>query len=364
MPPCVFLLLGLLVQYAYCQKPLSAATNQTTPLQPMAVPSPRGTSPNRARFHANGTVAGAGMAGIGALGAGKSLGNSKISNEDQSNKNLNRLLKKNRLKPPRGGGVRGGAGDESEDEVPIGLPPFDVNAADFATPPPPPFHNFPAGSVNGASFPPPPPGAPGSAAGGTFTRPSGVDRKNYKNKFTALMNAGPPSQFHQGKVYNNSSNSQMQRTKFDKFRELRNMTRQSTANLPGHYSKQEPHINILPVKSNQAMPPNVGQSPVELDEAEGPSQTDDLFPGPDDSGGGGNSDDFLRRDLVVTDEDPVTYHPKYKDHHDFDDEPLGNWEVKNDTGSSPLKKIKSRFNMDNVRNLPLNARLLIVFNYN
>lgn len=381
VPTCVFLLALLLVHYAHCQRPLSAA-NQTTALQPVAVPSPRGSSPNRAnRFNATST-----LGAVGGFAGAKGPGN-KISNEDLSNKNRNRILKQNRLKPPQRGG-----GDESEDEVPIGLPPpswtapFDVNGAELETPSPAPVepHNFnrgggggvggAAGSVNGALFPSAtgagsaaPDGIRGAEHVPGYSRPSNADRKSSKNKYIELMGAGPPSQFPQGNVNRNPSSSQRQRSKTNKFQELRNMTRQSTANLLGRYGKQEPprmdsgagsyhrinyepneHINLLPVKSNQAMQPNLGLEPVDMGEAE---ERDDVLTHTTGVVGGGG--DYLGNDSFT--HDPDTYHPKYLEHHEVEDGDQLAWATKNnETGNTrdPLKKIKSRFNMDNVRNLP------------
>lgn len=337
LPTCVFLLLGLLVHYAHSQRPLSAA-NQTTPLQPAPAPSSRGTSTNRSSNRFNGTLpVGGGV--VGGKGAGP--GN-KISNEDLSNKNKQRILKQNRLKPP--------PRNEQEGEVPIGLwpqSPFDVNAeGDYATPP----HSFPGGSVSGGSFPSAPgyddgTGIRGSSTG--YSRPT--SGKSSKKKFIELMGSGPPPKFPEGNMKNSSS---VRPRGKNKFQELRNMTRQSSL---GRYSKQEvpridlisydpnEHINILPVKSNTALePPSVDPGDAGSEETEDRYKFnqgfDDGYDHANETGGS------------FTEADPKPYHPKYLEHHDLEEtDQLPQDVIKNNGSGNILKKIKSRFNMDNVR---------------
>lgn len=329
----------LLVHYAYCQRPLSAA-NQTTPILPLP---PDGTTPRGGNGLGNGVSASNGlntrrlqlglsnktMSGItrsfnpnNAAGSvpGKGVA-SKLTDEELSNKIKNRILKPNRLKP-----IRGGNGTvESESEVPIGLPPLvDVDGT-LALDSLPPLPEAPP-------VDPPAKGGLGDIAGGvsTYSRPLPGDRKSSKNKILDLMNA---SQFPSGNVNKNPSNSQRHRNKSNKFQELRNITRQN-AQLGRYNSKPdrpepsrvqfEQHINILPVKSNPAKTLQFGMDEDAREEVR--------FP--DDTGNDSESDGDV-------------FHSKYHEHPEAEAEDDLQWSMRNNT-KDPLSKIKWRVNKDHV----------------
>lgn len=186
------------------------------------------------------------------------------------------------------------------------------------------------------------------------------------------MGAGPPnsSPFPAGNINHNPSNSQRQRNRVNKIQELRNITRQSqhpSSTVIGRYNKHEPvivvppqgvhqrfdmneaneHINILPVTSNQAhnkypyQP--TGIENMDIGEDGFPIEEFEIFPG---------SYDQNTSHVPI---DQEMYHPKYSDHNiDAEDHhhQLSHMANNNNDGDTtrgdPLKKIKSRFNMDNV----------------
>lgn len=336
VPTCVFFLLGLLVHYAYAQRPLSAA-NQTIPLQPLPALPPRAnnkTMLGNARSNPNSTPTGSGL--------GPKDPNKKILDDLRK-----RVSNKSRTKLQPLGNV------SAEGELPIGLPPqsVDVNGGDFATLPPlvapENFNRGAGGSVNGAQLPGSSPANPLDGGGG----------KRPKSKYTELM-------FGQNKP----SSSQRRRNKFD---ELRNMTRQSTTgkhnnghsigrlmesdrrqSLPKvslqpqiiNYDPNE-QINILPVKSSMQLP-NLGISR-QLDTFE--DSREDILA----SAGIGGA--FMENDTTPG---PDGFHPKYLENHEQteDGDQLTLWPNKYNESLNthdPVKKIKSRFNMNNVRNSPI-----------
>lgn len=334
------------MHYANSQRPLSAA-NQTTSILPLP---PDATTPRGG----NGLGTGATNAmntrrlPLGAINktmSGITRSNSfnpnnaagsvpvkgvagKLTDEELSNKIKNRILKQNRLKPIRGGG---NGTVESDEEVPIGLPPLDAGTLDLDSLPPPPTESpvsppaqFGLGDVAGGEAP-------------TYSRPVPVDRKSSKNKIHDLMNVN--SQFPSGNVNNNPSNSQRHRNKSNKFQELRNITRQN-AQLGRYNSKHErpepprfqyeQHINILPVKSNPAKT----SLPQLMDED---AREDVRFPG----------DTGNYTPPATAETDVGAFHSKYHEHPEAEAEDGTQWSMKNNSGD-PLKKIKWRFNMDNV----------------
>lgn len=358
VPTCV-IVLGLfnwlLVHYAFGQRPLSAA-NQTTLLPDVLLPKQglgngllvvgsSGLSNRRLSPGGNKTMSGStrsnsfnpnNAAGSSLGGGGGGLGNGKtpatapgkLSDEELSNKIKNRILKQSRLKPNRGGG---GSTSELEEELPIGLPPPD-------------HHHLPTFPVSPSPAIPP-------RGGDTFSRPAPTnERKSAKNKFAELQN----SQFPEGNLNRDPANSQRHRNKSNKFQELRNMTRLNKAQLgppPPPRFQYEQHINILPVKSNQAKPPlhpEVIHMGGDVDEGEEDHREEThRF-----SGMLGN-DSFQEHHEMVTEQDADVFHPKYQDHDDVEHEVdegdvPSQWPVLKNNSRDPLKKVKWRFNMDNV----------------
>lgn len=263
IPTSLFLLLGLL-HYAYSQKPLSAATNQTTLLPQNVGPSTRVSSPNRgnSRSNANSTFAGGpgglagGFGGLSLAGnSGKGAPGNKLSNEELllSNRNKNRPAKgSGRVKP-----------HNREDELPISLPPVELNPPYNASYPP--LHKFPApGSFNGDS-------RPASSAFDSY--PSDIGSRGKFKELLKLSQSQRPQSFSEGKPQKNPSQYPVnsKKGKLEQLKEM--MPKNRPQNVPQYPQTQEV-VNILPVMANpdRRLSNNMTQEPAE---DETPNEEDD-----------------------------------------------------------------------------------------
>lgn len=278
-----------LLHYASGQRPLSAsnttvpavatATNVSGKRLPGVTSFPGNTNPNNqnasnktisnnlssnARSNSFNTLLNK-LSSKGGTAGGNGAGIDSSPADNPSNTFSSRIQKQRRLKPNVTRSGEAATGNSINDAIPLpsSIPPvtslpylfdeedessIDTNATSYS------ISETPSPDIRGSPIFP-----SGSDVSNSRPRPS--NRKNMRNKYLELKNAG--QQLPSG---NSTSFQNQNRRRPNKIQELRNMTRQQPSIVPGYsnpYLKKEPYsdhygedINLLPVMSNRAKQPN------------------------------------------------------------------------------------------------------------